>query len=67
MTTHNRPHTATSGGNSTPDGRFDCGISVPVAALDHTFKEAGKSINNSLYIQTWSEQSVSRPIHLISC
>ncbi|MDQ5859365.1 MAG: plastocyanin/azurin family copper-binding protein [Thermoproteota archaeon] len=37
-----QPHTATSGENATPDGRFDSGIMAPAATFDHTFTEAGE-------------------------
>ncbi|HEV3433556.1 MAG TPA: plastocyanin/azurin family copper-binding protein, partial [Nitrososphaera sp.] len=37
-----QPHTATSGQNSTPDGRFDSGIMAPGATFDFTFTEAGE-------------------------
>ncbi len=37
-----QPHTATSGENATPDGRFDSGIMAPSATFDHTFTEAGE-------------------------
>jgi plastocyanin len=36
-----QPHTATSGANVTPDGRFDSGILAPAATFDFTFTEAG--------------------------
>jgi plastocyanin len=36
-----QPHTATSGQNATPDGRFDSGIMAPGATFDFTFTEAG--------------------------
>ena len=37
-----QPHTATSGENATPDGRFDSSILAPSATFDHTFTEAGE-------------------------
>ncbi len=37
-----QPHTATSGQNATPDGRFDSGIMAPGATFDFTFTEAGE-------------------------
>jgi nitrite reductase (NO-forming) len=37
-----QPHTATSGENVTPDGRFDSGIMAPAATFDFTFTEAGE-------------------------
>ena len=37
-----QPHTATSGENATPDGRFDSSILAPAATFDHTFTEAGE-------------------------
>ncbi|MDQ3888804.1 MAG: plastocyanin/azurin family copper-binding protein [Thermoproteota archaeon] len=37
-----QPHTATSGQNATPDGRFDSGIMAPAATFEHTFTEAGE-------------------------
>ncbi len=37
-----QPHTATSGENATPDGRFDSSIMAPSATFDHTFTEAGE-------------------------
>jgi nitrite reductase (NO-forming) len=37
-----QPHTATSGQNVTPDGRFDSGIMAPAATFDFTFTEAGE-------------------------
>lgn len=37
-----QPHTATSGENATPDGRFDSSIMAPAATFDHTFTEAGE-------------------------
>jgi plastocyanin len=37
-----QPHTATSGQNATPDGRFDSGIMAPGATFSHTFTEAGE-------------------------
>jgi nitrite reductase (NO-forming) len=37
-----QPHTATSGENVTPDGRFDTGIMAPAATFDFTFTEAGE-------------------------
>jgi aldose sugar dehydrogenase len=37
-----QPHTATSGENATPDGRFDSGILAPRADFEHTFTEAGE-------------------------
>jgi plastocyanin len=37
-----QPHTATSGQNATPDGRFDSGIMAPQATFEHTFTEAGE-------------------------
>ncbi len=37
-----QPHTATSGQNATPDGRFDSSILAPSATFDHTFTEAGE-------------------------
>ncbi len=37
-----QPHTATSGENATPDGRFDSGIMAPEATFEHTFTEAGE-------------------------
>ncbi|HEU0144563.1 MAG TPA: plastocyanin/azurin family copper-binding protein [Nitrososphaera sp.] len=37
-----QPHTATSGENATPDGRFDSGILAPAATFEHTFTEAGE-------------------------
>ena len=37
-----QPHTATSGQNATPDGRFDSGIMAPGATFEHTFTEAGE-------------------------
>src|SRR5215210_4548427 len=36
-----QPHTATSGANGTPDGRFDSNILAPAATFDFTFTEAG--------------------------
>jgi nitrite reductase (NO-forming) len=35
-------HTATSGANATPDGKFDSGILAPAATFDFTFNEAGE-------------------------
>jgi plastocyanin len=35
-------HTATSGENVTPDGRFNSGIMAPAATFEHTFTEAGE-------------------------
>jgi nitrite reductase (NO-forming) len=37
-----QPHTATSGENVTPDGRFDSGILAPAATFEYTFTEAGE-------------------------
>ena len=37
-----QPHTATSGENATPDGRFDSSILAPAATFDFTFTEAGE-------------------------
>jgi plastocyanin len=37
-----QPHTATSGENVTPDGRFDSSILAPAATFEHTFTEAGE-------------------------
>ena len=37
-----QPHTATSGENVTPDGRFDSSIMAPGATFEHTFTEAGE-------------------------
>jgi plastocyanin len=37
-----QPHTATSGQNASPDGRFDSGIMAPQATFEHTFTEAGE-------------------------
>ena len=37
-----QPHTATSGENATPDGRFDSSIMAPAATFDFTFTEAGE-------------------------
>ena len=37
-----QPHTATSGHNVTPDGRFDSGIMAPGATFEHTFTEVGE-------------------------
>jgi plastocyanin len=37
-----QPHTATSGENVTPDGRFDSSILAPGATFEHTFTEAGE-------------------------
>jgi plastocyanin len=37
-----QPHTATSGQNAAPDGRFDSGIMAPGATFDFTFTEAGE-------------------------
>jgi plastocyanin len=37
-----QPHTATSGQDATPDGRFDSGIMAPAATFDFTFTEAGE-------------------------
>jgi nitrite reductase (NO-forming) len=37
-----QPHTATSGENVTPDGRFDSGILAPKGTFDFTFTEAGE-------------------------
>jgi nitrite reductase (NO-forming) len=37
-----QPHTATSGENVTPDGRFDSGIMAPAATFDFTLTEAGE-------------------------
>jgi glucose/arabinose dehydrogenase/plastocyanin/sugar lactone lactonase YvrE len=37
-----QPHTATSGENATPDGRFDSGIMAPSGTFEHTFTEAGE-------------------------
>ena len=37
-----QPHTATSGENVTPDGRFDSSIMAPAATFEHTFTEAGE-------------------------
>ena len=37
-----QPHTATSGQNATPDGRFDSGIMAPQGTFEHTFTEAGE-------------------------
>ena len=37
-----QPHTATSGQNATPDGRFDSSILAPSATFEHTFTEAGE-------------------------
>jgi plastocyanin len=37
-----QPHTATSGQNAAPDGRFDSGIMAPGATFEHTFTEAGE-------------------------
>jgi nitrite reductase (NO-forming) len=37
-----QPHTATSGENVTPDGRFDSGIMAPAATFDFIFTEAGE-------------------------
>jgi plastocyanin len=37
-----QPHTATSGENATPDGRFDTGILAPAATFDFQFTEAGE-------------------------
>jgi plastocyanin len=37
-----QPHTATSGQNVTPDGRFDSGIMAPAATFSHTFTQAGE-------------------------
>jgi plastocyanin len=37
-----QPHTATSGENVTPDGRFDSGIMAPGDTFEHTFTEAGE-------------------------
>jgi plastocyanin len=37
-----QPHTATSGENATPDGRFDSSIMAPGATFEHTFTEAGE-------------------------
>jgi plastocyanin len=37
-----QPHTATSGQNLTPDGRFDSGIMAPGATFEHTFIEEGE-------------------------
>ncbi len=37
-----QPHTATSGQNATPDGRFDSSIMAPAATFDFTFTEAGE-------------------------
>lgn len=36
------PHTATSGEDETPDGRFDSGIMAPAATFEYTFTEAGE-------------------------
>jgi plastocyanin len=37
-----QPHTATSGQNAAPDGRFDSSIMAPGATFEHTFTEAGE-------------------------
>jgi hypothetical protein len=37
-----QPHTATSGENVTPDGKFDSGILAPKGTFDFTFTEAGE-------------------------
>jgi plastocyanin len=37
-----QPHTATSGQNAAPDGRFDSSIMAPGATFDFTFTEAGE-------------------------
>jgi nitrite reductase (NO-forming) len=37
-----QPHTATSGQNVTPDGRFDSGIMPPAGTFDFQFTEAGE-------------------------
>jgi nitrite reductase (NO-forming) len=37
-----QPHTATSGENVTPDGKFDSGIMAPKGTFDFTFTEAGE-------------------------
>jgi nitrite reductase (NO-forming) len=37
-----QPHTATSGENATPDGRFDSGIMPPAGTFDFQFTEAGE-------------------------
>jgi plastocyanin len=37
-----QPHTATSGQDATPDGRFDSSIMAPGATFEHTFTEAGE-------------------------
>jgi plastocyanin len=37
-----QPHTATSGENATPDGRFDSSIMAPGATFDFTFTEPGE-------------------------
>jgi plastocyanin len=36
------PHTATSGEDGTPDGRFDSGIMAPAATFEYNFAEAGE-------------------------
>jgi plastocyanin len=37
-----QPHTATSGENLNPDGRFDSAIMAPAAIFDFTFTEVGE-------------------------
>jgi nitrite reductase (NO-forming) len=37
-----QPHTATSGQNVTPDGKFDSGILAPAATFPFTFTQAGE-------------------------
>jgi plastocyanin len=37
-----QPHTATSGENLNPDGKFDSGLMAPGATFEHTFIEAGE-------------------------
>jgi plastocyanin len=37
-----QPHTATSGENANPDGRFDSGIMAPGATFDFSFTEPGE-------------------------
>jgi plastocyanin len=37
-----QPHTATSGQDATPDGRFDSSIMAPDATFEYTFTEAGE-------------------------